>query len=111
MSEPRWRVVTNEDVEADLRALDGSQRKEVLQSIKKVSMNPLPVSEGGYGKPLGNKNGINLTGCLKIKLLRLGIRVVYRLKRSEHDMQLIIVGVRNENTVYRTAAERLKDMQ
>ena len=111
MSEPRWRVVTNEDVEADLRALDGSQRKEVLQSIKKVSMNPLPVSEGGYGKPLGNKNGINLTGCLKIKLLRLGIRVVYRLKRSEHDMQLIVVSVRNENTVYRAAAERLKDMQ
>ena len=79
--------------------------------MKKVSRNPLPASEGGYGKPLGNKSGINLTGCLKIKLLRLGIRIVYRLKRTEHGMQIIVVGVRADNEVYRIADERLKNMK
>jgi len=36
-----------------------------MKGIFKVSQNPLPNTEGGYGKPLGNHSGVNLTACLK----------------------------------------------
>ncbi|MBQ7515224.1 MAG: type II toxin-antitoxin system RelE/ParE family toxin [Schwartzia sp.] len=108
MNAAPWKIITNDAVKSDLRALDKSQRKEVLRAMKKVSMNPLPASEGGYGNPLGNKSGLNLTGCLKIKLLRLGIRIVYRLRRTERGMQIIVISVRADNEVYRIADERLK---
>ena len=39
----------------DLDKLDLELREIVLAGIKKVKQNPLPQSEGGYGKPLGNK--------------------------------------------------------
>jgi len=38
---------------ADLKELDNSQRQQVRKLIDKVSQNPLPRSEGGYGSPLG----------------------------------------------------------
>lgn len=50
----------------ELAKLDGSVRKIVLKGILKVSANPRPQNEGGYGKLLGNKNNNNLTGLLKI---------------------------------------------
>lgn len=111
VSEVPWEIIINDAVESDLRALDESRRQEVLRALKKVSRNPLPASEGGYGKPLGNKSGTNLTGCLKIKLLRLGVRIVYRLKRTEHGMQIIVIDVRADNEVYRIADKRLKKME
>ena len=37
----------------DLRKLDGSVKVQVLKGIRKVSQNPLPTNQGGYGKPLG----------------------------------------------------------
>ena len=58
--------------------LDGSQQKQVSKAIEKVAQNPLPQSEGGYGKPLGNKGNSKLHGLLKIKLKKLGIRVIYK---------------------------------
>lgn len=63
-----WEVEYLPEAESDLKSLDGSQRILVLKAIKKVKQNPLPVYEGGYGKPLGNKNGNDLTGFLKVKL-------------------------------------------
>jgi len=48
-----------------------------LAGIKKVSKNPLPNPDG-YGKPLGNKGGYNLTGFFKIKYRDIGIGVVYK---------------------------------
>ena len=108
MSEKPWKIILSDDAKADMRSLDGSQREEVFRSIKKVSQNPLPYTEGGYGKPLGNKSGENLTGCFKIKLRRLGIRVVYLLERTERGMEIIVVGVRSDSEVYDTAFERMK---
>ena len=80
-----------DEAKEDMRSLDGSQRVEVFRSIKKVSQNPMPYNEGGYGKPLGNKKGSELAGCLKIKLRRLGIRIVYILHRTECGMEILEV--------------------
>jgi mRNA interferase RelE/StbE len=74
-----WQVEYLQDAVEDLKRLDHSQRLQVLKAIEKVSGNPLPQNEGGYGKPLGNRNSTRLAGFLKIKLKRLGLRVVYKL--------------------------------
>lgn len=105
-----WDVEYIPEAETDMDRLDGSQRKMVLKAINKVAKNPLPVDEGGYGKPLGNKHGNNLSGLLKIKLLKLGIRILYDLKRNENGMRIIIVGIRADNTVYELADKRVKKL-
>lgn len=87
-------------------ALERSASLQVLKGIQKVSRNPLPVQEGGYGKPLGNKNGANLTNLLKIKFRDLGIRVVYKVERVEDVMKIIVVSARTDEQVYREAARR-----
>ena len=63
-----WKVSYFDEALEDLKKMDNSQRKQVLKAIDKVKTNPLPQNEGGYGKPLGNKRGINLTNLYKIKL-------------------------------------------
>ena len=88
----------------DLSKIDTSSKKVILKTINRVAENPLPRAEGGYGWPLGNKHGMNLTNLLKIKLR---YRVVYQLKRTETTMEIIVVGVRADEEVYRMAYERL----
>lgn len=102
-----WKVIYLKDALKDLKALDHSQRIQVLKAIDKVSQNPLPTFEGGYGKPLGNKADRNLTGYCKIKLLKLGIRVVYGLMREKGVMKIIVISIRDDEAVYETAVDRI----
>jgi mRNA interferase RelE/StbE len=103
-----WKPNFLAEAEDDLNSLNGTARKQVVKAITKVAQNPLPQSEGGYGKPLGNKNGNNLTGCNKIKLLDLGLRVVYKLVRAENKMTVIVISARADNKVYEEAEKRIK---
>ena len=66
-----WEVEYLPEANQDLKNLDGSQRLLVLKAIKKVQQNPISIYEGGYGKPLGNKNGSDLSGFLKVKLSKI----------------------------------------
>jgi len=100
----QWDVIYTDEAKKDYNALDPSSLNQVDKAIRKVSQNPLPESEGGYGKPLGNKRGKNLTGLLKIKLKKLGIRVVYKLIRTDEIMKIIIVAARADDEVYEVAA-------
>ena len=75
--------------------------------LNRVSENPLPDYMGGYGKPLGNKDGINLSGLLKIKLKSSGLRFVYKLEQSDSGMLIIVIGARSDNEVYRLAGKRI----
>ncbi len=103
-----WQIEYIPEARDDLRALDNAQRILVLKAIVKVSGNPLPSSEGGLGKPLGSRVGRNLTGYLKIKLRRAGLRVVYRVLREDHVMKIIVISVRNDETVYKMASDRIR---
>jgi mRNA interferase RelE/StbE len=94
-----WTVVYTQEAEKDLKALDRSQQLQVLKAIKKVSANPLPNTEGGYGKPLGNRLSTHLAGYLKIKLQKAGLRVVYSLVKENNTMKIIVISVRNDETV------------
>lgn len=91
-----WNVNYLPEALEDLRRLDGSQRILIRKAIQKISQNPLPETEGGYGKLLGNKNNINLSGFLKIKLRGAGLRIVYQLIRQDDDMLVIVIGARED---------------
>ena len=97
-----WEIKYHPLAKEELARLDGSVRKIVLKGIIKVSANPKPQSEGGYGKPLGNKAGNDLTGLLKIKYRDIGIRVVYKLVEDEktHEMYILVISARADNEVY-----------
>lgn len=101
-----WSIEFLEEAAKDMKKLDHSVQIQVLKGITKVSKNPLPVEEGGYGKPLGNKSGINLTNLLKIKFRDLGIRVVYKVERVDGVMKIIVVSARTDEQVYKEAAKR-----
>ncbi len=101
-----WQVRYLPEAEKDMRALSRNQQLTVRKAIDKVKENPLPQSEGGYGKPLGSKQGVNLTGFLKIKLRGEGLRVVYQLIRKEVQMLVVVIGVREDEEVYQIARKR-----
>lgn len=102
-----WKYHFTDKAAADMASLGEPRRSHAYKALNRVCFNPLPQSEGGYGKPLGNKAGLNLSGLLKIKLRGDGLRIVYRLERREHSMLVIVVSVRDDMAVYREAARRI----
>ena len=102
-----WNVKYLPEALDDFRKLDGSQKILVRKAIQKVCQNPLPETEGGYGKLLGNKSSTNLTGFLKIKLRGAGLRIVYQLIRQGDYMLVIVIGVREDEEVHEIAQKRI----
>ena len=103
-----WEIIYLPEVEKDYENLNHLQQLIVDKSITKVQENPLPQNEGGYGKTLGHKLGRNLTGYLKIKLRGEGIRIVYKLMRTETKMLVIVIRIREDEEVYEIAQRRIK---
>lgn len=103
-----WEIKYHPLAKEELAKLDGSVRKIVLKGIIKVASNPKSQDEGGYGKPLGNKGGNNLTGLFKIKYRDIGIRVVYKLveDKKTHEMFILVISARTDNEVYDLAGKR-----
>lgn len=101
----RWSVCITEEAKSDLKDLDGSIKKQVLAGIYKISLAPLPAPNG-YGKPLGNKAGSDLSGFFKIKYKGIGIRVIYSLVPEEKIINIIVISLRDDNYCY-DLAERL----
>lgn len=102
-----WTVEFLDEAMKDFKKLDGSQRKIVLKAIEKTSQNPLSIYEGGYGKPLGVRFGIDLSGLLKIKLKKSGIRIVYQILKKDEKMSIVIIGLRADESVYKNARLRM----
>lgn len=99
-----WEIRITDEAKKDFNKIEGSIRKQVLAGIVKVSKAPLP-SPNGYGKPLGNKNGNNLTGFFKIKYRGIGIRVVYTLVVDKMIMNIVVISQRDDNYCYELAAK------
>ena len=99
-----WEIRITDEAKKDFNKIEGSIRKQVLAGIVKVSKAPLP-SPNGYGKPLGNKNGHNLTGFFKIKYRGIGIRVVYTLAVDKMIMNIVVISQRDDNYCYELAAK------
>lgn len=94
------------EAEKDLKKLDGSERLLVLKALKKILKNPISIYEDGYGKPLGNKAGTDLTGLYKIKLRGAGLRIVYKLIKTPTAVLVVVIGARADDEVYETATKR-----
>lgn len=103
-----WSIEYLPEVEKDMNRLSPQRQKLARKAIYKTRENPLPQNEGGYGKPLGSKYGLNLTNLLKIKLRGEGLRIVYKLVRTESQMVVVVVGVRDDEEVYKSAYSRRK---
>lgn len=99
-----WKVKIIQEAIKDFQLLDRSLQRQVLKGILKVSQNPLP-SPKGYGKPLGNKRGTNLTGFFKIKYRGIGIRGVYTIVLDEQVMNIIVVSKRDDEACYKLASQ------
>ena len=99
-----WKIRITEEAKKDYNKIEGSIRKQVLAGIIKVSKAPLPCPNG-YGKPLGNKNGNNLTGFFKIKYRGIGVRVVYTLVIDKMVMNIVVISQRDDNYCYDLAAK------
>ena len=110
LNDQQWEVVYLPKAARDLKKLDTTQARLVTTAISKVQQNPLPYTEGGLGKPLGNRNGTELSGLLKIKLRSSGLRVVYQLRRVNGVMTIVVIGARSDNAVYREAQRRLGNL-
>lgn len=104
-----WNVVFSNYAIDDFSELDGSQKNIALKMINKLRSNPLSIDDGGYGHPLGNKTHTgNLTGLYKLKSRGSGIRIVYQLIKEAYESKIIIIGMREDNEVYKEAVRRLK---
>lgn len=101
-----WKLSYLPEVDKDFNKIGKTEEKMVRKAIEKTLQNPLPMSEGGYGKPLGNRGGSDLRGLLKIKLKRIGIRVVYKVVRTETETLVIVIGAREDDEVYSIAQSR-----
>ena len=87
--------------------MDKAVKRQILAGIYKVSKAPLPRPDG-YGHPLGNKRGNNLTGFFKIKYRNIGIRVVYTLIIDEHIMNIVVISERDDDYCYKMASKLYK---
>ena len=91
------------DAEKDFDALDGSVKREAAKKIDVLSENPF------FGKPLGKKYGIDLTGFYKIYLSKKKYRIVYRLTGKYVEViEIVGIGKRDKEEVYKLVARRLR---
>lgn len=102
-----WKIIFPAVVKKEVERLDATVRLQVLKAIRRVATNPLPQARGGYGKPLGG----NLSGFLKIKLRRAGVRVVYALREIEGEMVVVVVAARANDEVYKIAERRARQFK
>lgn len=104
-----WDYSLIKAAQKDFQKLDGSQKKIVVKMLEKLRENPLPKSQGGYGTYLGNDaTSGNLSGLLKLKARGFGIRIVYELIEVENRSVVIVIGMREDKEVYKTATNRKK---
>jgi len=95
-----YRIEFIDEAEKEFKELDKSQRLLVLKQIVKLEMSPY------YGKPLGNKKGIDLTGFYKLYADKKKIRIVYTV--TDDTVKIIAISKRENFEAYIRAAQRIK---
>ena len=105
----KWKIEYIKEAQRDLKRLDPYNRKIVLKAIDKTAERPLPPPDG-IGKPLGNHASSKLRGYYKIKLRGLGYRIVYQLVVEGETMRVIVISIRDDETVYKEAVRMIHGM-
>jgi len=98
-----YRIEFLPDAEKGFDVLDGSIRKEIAKKIDALVENPF------LGKPLGKKYGLDLTGFYKLYTAKKKYRIVYRLVGKYIELiEIVAIGKRDKEEVYKLLARRLK---
>lgn len=105
----KWSIEYIKEAARDLRKIEPCNRRLILKAIEKTAERPLPPPDG-IGKPLGNHASSKLAGYYKIKLRDLGCRVVYGLKLENNVMRVIVIGIRDDDEVYKEAERRIRKL-
>ncbi len=87
-------------VEKDLEVLDHATRVQVFKKLKQIEESPQ------LGKPLGNKNNLDLSGFYKIYVAKKEVRIVYEIQNDLLVIYVIAIGKRNDMEVYKKASNR-----
>jgi mRNA interferase RelE/StbE len=93
----------------DLKGYDKNINEQVIAVIVKRARNGPLIKPKGVGKPLGKE----LNGFSNIKLKSLNLRIVYRPVEKDDKifMEIIAIGPRDKDTVYRKAVKRLYEFK
>lgn len=94
----KYRLMFLPEALAEFRALDGSVR-EVLKKLLGKRLDEPHV-------PGGALHG-DLAGCYKIKLLKQGVRLVYRVEDGKLIVLVLAVDKREDSAAYKAAVARL----
>ncbi|MGV2927637.1 addiction module toxin RelE [Macrococcus capreoli] len=95
MKKIQWTRYSQKDYEN----LDGNQKIAVDKAIDRIKINGM--LEGEYLRK-------ELTGCKKIKHRKLGLRIVFReIDNKIEIIEIICIGKRADNEVYKTAVKRI----
>lgn len=95
-------VVLTSEAKEDVRDLDGSARKLVLNAMKKLETSPEQ-----RGAPLGAKGDTDLTTFRKLVVGDRDYRIIYRVERDGTICVVWVVGRRVDSECYELAASRL----
>lgn len=90
------------EVEDDLKQLDHRVRLLVFKQLKKLSQSPQ------LGDLLGNKAGMDLSGCRKMYVDHKRVRIVYRIIEDVIVVEVIAIAQRDDMSVYREASQRIE---
>jgi mRNA interferase RelE/StbE len=90
------------EVEDDLKQLDHRVRLLVFKQLKKLSQSPQ------LGDLLGNKAGMDLSGCRKMYVDHKRVRIVYRIIEEVVVVEVIAIAQRDDMSVYREASQRIE---
>lgn len=97
-------IVFHPDIKEDIDDLDGSIKNRLKKIIKKIKRAP------ELGKPLGNKDDLDLSGCFKIYFYKKKYRVVYEIL-DENKIIVWSIGKREDEVVYISAYKRILERE
>ena len=96
----KYNVYLIPSAQKDFKNLDGREKLLVAKQLKKLTVNPFS------GEALGKKAGIDLTGHYKLYADKKRLRIVYRCRGENIDVEIMAIGKRENFEVYQSAEER-----
>ncbi len=100
-SATRYALAFEKSARAEWDTLDGSVKEPLRKALKARLDNPVVPGSAWRG---------DLAGCYKIKLQKLGYRLIYRMLDDKLIVLVISVAKRNGEAVYKAAIKRLRDV-
>ncbi len=97
-----YKIVLKTEADEELAELSSRERLLVFKQLKKIATSP------ELGQILGNKAGLNLSGCRKMYADKKRIRIVYTILEDKIIIEVIAIGKRDELEVYKKASQRME---